>query len=357
LSPLWLKESKMMSADQTANKLRLRRETEEAEEMTAALLHRPRRLRRLDSVRRLMRETRLAADDLIYPLFVVHGQGIRDEIDSMPGTYHWSLDLLAAEVEEVARLGIPGVILFGIPAVKDAIGSENFDEHSIVQQAIRTIKSAVPELAVITDVCMCQYTDHGHCGIVEDNRVLNDETLEVLARVAVSHAAAGADVVAPSAMMDGQVAAIRMALDAADFSQVAVLSYAAKYASAFYGPFREAAESTPQFGDRQGYQMDPANAREALREVALDIEEGADMVMVKPALPYLDIIRQVREAFDHPLAAFSVSGEYAMVKAAAQRGWIDERRVTLELLTAIKRAGADMILTYFAKDVARWLAE
>jgi len=347
----------MMSAEQTVNRLRLRREAGEVQEIAAALLHRPRRLRRLDNLRRLVRETRLAADDLIYPLFVVHGQGIREEIDSMPGTYHWSLDLLPAEAEEVAGLGIPGVVLFGIPAVKDAIGSENFDDHGIVQEAIRTIKSAVPELAVITDVCMCQYTDHGHCGIVEDGRVLNDETLEVLARVAVSHAAAGADVVAPSAMMDGQVAAIRSALDAAGFTQVAILSYAAKYASAFYGPFREAAECTPQFGDRQGYQMDPANAREALREVTLDIDEGADMVMVKPALPYLDIIRQVREAFDHPLAAFSVSGEYAMVKAAAQRGWIDERRVTLELLTAIKRAGADMILTYFAKDAARWLGE
>jgi porphobilinogen synthase len=310
--------------------------------------HRPRRLRRLDNLRRLVRETRLSTDDLIYPLFVVHGQGIREEIPSMPGTYHWSLDLLPAEVEEVAGLGIPGVILFGIPAVKDAVGSENFDEHGIVQEAIRTIKKTVPELVVMTDVCMCQYTDHGHCGIVEDGRVLNDETLEVLARVAVSHAAAGADVVAPSGMMDGQVAG---------FPDVAILAYAAKYASAFYGPFREAAESVPQFGDRQGYQMDPANAREALREVALDIEEGADIVMVKPALAYLDIIRQVREAFDHPLAAFSVSGEYAMVKAAAQRGWIDERRVTLELLTAIKRAGADMILTYFAKDAARWLSE
>ena len=346
-----------MSAEQTVNRLRLRGETGEVQEIEAALFHRPRRLRRLDNLRRLVRETRLAADDLIYPLFVVHGQGIREEIDSMPGTYHWSLDLLPAEAEEVAGLGIPGVILFGIPAVKDAIGSENFDEHGIVQEAIRTIKRAVPELAVITDVCMCQYTDHGHCGIVEDGRVLNDETLEVLARVAVSHAAAGADVVAPSAMMDGQVAAIRSALDAAGFTRVAILSYAAKYASAFYGPFREAAESTPEFGDRQGYQMDPANAREALREVALDIDEGADIVMVKPALPYLDIIRQVREAFDHPLATFSVSGEYAMVKAAAQRGWIDERRVTLELLTAIKRAGADMILTYFAMDVARWLDE
>jgi len=347
----------MMSAEQTVNRLQLGRETREVEETAAALVLRPRRLRRLDNLRRLVRETRLSADDLVYPLFVVHGQGIREEIDSMPGSYHWSLDLLPAEAEEVAGLGIPGVILFGIPAVKDAIGSENFDDQGIVQKAIRTIKKTVPELAVITDVCMCQYTDHGHCGIVEDGRVLNDETLEVLARVAVSHAAAGADVVAPSAMMDGQVAAIRSALDAAGFTQVAILSYAAKYASAFYGPFREAAESTPQFGDRQGYQMDPANAREALREVALDIEEGTDMVMVKPALAYLDIIRQVREAFDYPLAAFSVSGEYAMVKAAAQRGWIDEKRVTLELLTAIKRAGADVILTYFAKDAARWLRE
>jgi len=346
-----------MSAEQTADRLRLRREARESEEMAAALIQRPRRLRRLDNLRRLVRETRLCADDLVYPLFVVHGQGIREEIDSMPGTYHWSLDLLPAEAEEIASLGIPGVILFGIPAVKDAVGSEDFDEHGIVQEAIQTIKKAVPELVVITDVCMCQYTDHGHCGVVEDGRVLNDETLEVLARVAVSHAAAGADVVAPSAMMDGQVAAIRSALDAAGFSQVAILSYAAKYASAFYGPFREAAESAPQFGDRQGYQMDPTNAREALREVALDIEEGADIVMVKPALAYLDIIRQVRETFDHPFAAFSVSGEYAMVKAAAQRGWIDERRVALELLTAIKRAGADFILTYFAKDAARWLRE
>jgi porphobilinogen synthase len=347
----------MMSAEQTTDRLGVRRETNEAEEIASGLLHRPRRLRRLDNLRRLVRETRLSVDDLIYPLFVVHGQGIREEIDSMPGTHHWSLDLLPAEVEEVAALGIPGVILFGIPAVKDAVGSENFDEHGIVQEAIRAIKKTVPELAVITDVCMCQYTDHGHCGIVENGRVLNDETLEILARVAVSHAAAGADVVAPSAMMDGQVAAIRSALDAAGFTAVAILSYAAKYASAFYGPFREAAESAPQFGDRQGYQMDPANAREALREVALDIDEGADIVMVKPALAYLDIIRQVRDAFDHPLAAFSVSGEYAMVKAAAQRGWIDERRVTLELLTAVKRAGADMVLTYFAKDVARWLSE
>ena len=346
-----------MSAEQTVDRLRLRRETREAGEMATAPLHRPRRLRRLDNLRRLVRETRLAADDLIYPLFVVHGQGIREEIDSMPGTYHWSLDLLPAEAEEVASLGIPGVILFGIPAVKDVIGSENFDDHGIVQEAIRTIKNAVPELAVITDVCMCQYADHGHCGVVEDDRVLNDETLEVLARVAVSHAAAGADVVAPSAMMDGQVAAIRMALDAAGFAQVAILSYAAKYASAFYGPFREAAESSPLFGDRQGYQMDPANAREAMREIEADIEEGADIVMVKPALPNLDLIARARDRFDLPLAAYNVSGEYAMVKAATAAGYLDERLVTLEVLTAIRRAGADIIITYHAKEVARWLQE
>lgn len=345
----------MTSDRQAVERLELGKEPQQVGQAAADLLHRPRRLRRSESLRRLVRETRLSAADLIYPLFVVHGQGIREELSSMPGSYHWSLDLLAAEAAEIASLAIPGVILFGIPAVKDALGSESFDEHGIVQEAIRTIKKAVPQLVVITDVCLCQYTDHGHCGIVQDGQVLNDETLAVLGQVAVSHAAAGADVVAPSAMMDGQVAAIRSALDAAGFPEVAILSYAAKYASAFYGPFREAAESTPRFGDRQSYQMDPANAREALQEVALDIQEGADMVMVKPALAYLDIIRQVREAFDYPLAAFSVSGEYAMVKAAAQRAWLDERRVTLELLTAIKRAGADMILTYFAKDVARWL--
>ncbi len=318
---------------------------------------RMRRLRRTEALRRLVRETRLSADQLVLPLFVRPGAELRRPIESMPGCFQLSTDELVKECQAVAEAGVPAVLLFGIPPAKDSVGSEAYAERGIVQRSVRAIKKELPDLLVITDVCLCEYTDHGHCGIVEDDRVLNDETLEVLARVAVSHAAAGADVVAPSAMMDGQVAAIRSALDAAGFTQVAILSYAAKYASAFYGPFREAAESTPEFGDRQGYQMDPANAREALREVALDIDEGADMVMVKPALPYLDIIRQVREAFDHPLAAFSVSGEYAMVKAAAQRGWIDERRVTLELLTAIKRAGADMILTYFAKDVARWLGE
>lgn len=330
-------------------------------------IYRPRRLRRTENLRRMVRETRLSADDFIYPLFVVHGQGVKAEIPSMPGNYHWSIDMLPAEAEEIADLGIPAVILFGLPAVKDAVGSENFAEDGIVQQAIRAIKEAVPKLVVVTDICMCEYTDHGHCGMVKglgaktDGRglpegyVLNDETLEYLGRVAVSHAVAGADVVAPSGMMDGMVEAIRSALDDEGFESVAIMSYAAKYASTFYGPFRDAAQSPPQFGDRRSYQMDPPNAREALREVALDIEEGADIVMVKPALPYLDIIRQVREAFDYPLAAYNVSGEFSMVKAAAQRGWIDEQGVALEILTAIKRAGADMILTYFAKDAARWL--
>jgi porphobilinogen synthase len=303
-----------------------------------------------------MRETRLAADNLIYPLFVVH-DGPKEEISSMPGVHRWPVDLLAAEVEEVAGLGIPAVILFGLPAAKDAQGSEAYAADGVVQRAVRAIKAAVPELVVMTDVCLCEYTDHGHCGIVRGGQVLNDETLDILGRIAVSHAAAGADVVAPSAMMDGQVGAIRAALDEAGFPQVAILAYAAKYASAFYGPFRDAADSAPAFGDRRGYQMDPPNAREALREVALDIQEGADMVMVKPALAYLDVIRQVRDAFDYPLAAYNVSGEYSLLKAAAQRGWINERAAALETLTAIRRAGADMILTYFAKDAARWLKE
>ena len=331
-------------------------------------IYRPRRLRRTENLQRMMRETVLTPADFIYPLFVVHGQGVKAEIPSMPGNYHWSIDMLSDEVEEIAELGIPAVILFGLPAVKDAVGSENFAEDGIVQQAVRAIKEAVPGLVVITDACMCEYTDHGHCGVVKgrgarsegrglrEGYVLNDETLEYLGRVAVSHAVAGADVVAPSGMMDGMVEAIRSALDDEGFETVAIMSYAAKYASAFYGPFRDAAQSPPQFGDRHSYQMDPPNAREALREVALDIEEGADIVMVKPALPYLDIIRQVRDAFDYPLAAYNVSGEFSMVKAAAQRGWIDEQRVALEILTAIKRAGADMILTYFAKDAAWWLA-
>jgi len=331
-------------------------EATELAEGSAGLSTRPRRLRRVDNLRRLARETRLAVDNLIYPLFVVHG-GPKEEIPSMPGIYRWPLELLPEEAEEVATLGIPAVILFGLPAYKDAQGGEAYADDGVVQRAVRVVKTAVPELVVMTDVCLCEYTDHGHCGIVRGGQVLNDETLDVLGRIAVSYAAAGADVVAPSAMMDGQVGAIRAALDEAGFPQVAILAYAAKYASAFYGPFRDAADSAPAFGDRRAYQMDPSNAREALREVALDIQEGADMVMVKPALAYLDVIRRVRDAFDCPLAAYNVSGEYSMVKAAAQRGWIDERAAVLEMLTAIRRAGADMLLTYFAKDAARWLRE
>ncbi len=325
---------------------------------------RMRRLRRTPAIRRMVRETQLAVDDLIYPLFVIHGHGLRREVASMPGVYQWSVDELQHEVEGLARAGNPAVVLFGIPQAKDEIGSENFADDGIVQQAIRAIKATAPEVAVITDVCMCEYTSHGHCGIVRHEAssgsgyvINNDATLDVLGRVVASHAAAGADIVAPSGMMDGQIAAIRAALDANGFPEVAIMAYAAKYASAFYGPFRDAAESPPQFGDRKTYQMDPANGREALREVALDIAEGADIVMVKPALPYLDVVRAVRERFDHPLAAYNVSGEYAMVKAAGRNGWIDERAVTLELLTSIRRAGAGMILTYFAKEVAAWLAE
>ncbi len=316
---------------------------------------RMRRLRRTDALRRMVQETHLQPSDFIYPLFVVHGQGVRREVPSMPGVYQLSVDQAVQEAEDAYRLGIPAVILFGIPAHKDPIGQENFAPEGIVQQAIRAIKAAVPDLVVITDVCMCEYTDHGHCGIVDEREVVNDPTLEIYGRVAVSHAEAGADMVAPSGMMDGQVGAIRAALDAAGFGHIPIMAYAAKYASSFYGPFRDAAQSPPRFGDRRGYQMNPANAREALREVALDIAEGADIVMVKPALAYLDIIRQVREAFPVPVAAYQVSGEYAMIKAAAQRGWLDERAVALESLLAIKRAGADLILTYFAKDAARWL--
>lgn len=323
--------------------------------MSMFSVYRPRRLRRTEALRSMVRETVLSVDDLIYPLFVVHGQGVRMEIPSMPGNYHWSIDMLSAEAEEFAALGIPAVILFGLPAVKDEVGSEDYDEHGIVQQAIRTIKEAVPDLVVVTDVCMCEYTSHGHCGIVRDGYVQNDETLEYLAKAALSHAAAGADIVAPSGMIDGQVWAIREALDENGYENVAIMSYAAKYASSFYGPFRDAAQSPPEFGDRRSHQMDPANVREALREVALDIEEGADVVMVKPALPYLDVIRQVRDRFDYPVAAYNVSGEYSMVKAAAARGWLDERRVAMECLTSIRRAGADMIITYWAKDAARWL--
>lgn len=318
---------------------------------------RPRRLRATSVLRQMVRETTLTPDDFIYPMFVVHGQNIRHEIKSMPGIFQLSVDQAVAEAGEAAQLGIPSIMLFGIPAVKDAVGSENFSDQGIVQQAIRAIKAAHPDLIVIADVCMCEYTDHGHCGIVENDEIVNDATLEILQKAAVSYAQARADVVAPSGMMDGMVGAIRSALDAGGFPNVSILSYAIKYASAFYGPFREAAEGAPKFGDRKTHQMDPANAREALRELALDIEEGADMVMVKPALPYLDVIRRVRDACHLPVGAYNVSGEYAMIKAAAANGWLDERAVVLELLTGIKRAGADLILTYHAKDAARWLRD
>jgi porphobilinogen synthase len=305
----------------------------------------------------MVRETTLTPDDFIYPMFVVHGQGVRREIKSMPGIHQLSVDQAVTEARGAADLDIPSILLFGIPAVKDAIGSENFSDQGIVQQAIRAIKEASPELIVIADVCMCEYTDHGHCGIVENDEIVNDATLEILQKASLSYARAGADVVAPSGMMDGMVAAIRSALDAEGFTNVSILSYAIKYASAFYGPFREAAEGAPKFGDRRTHQMDPANAREALREMWLDIEEGADMLMVKPALSYLDIIRRVRDACQLPIAAYNVSGEYAMIKAAAANGWLDERAIVLETLTGIKRSGADLILTYHALDAARWLRD
>jgi porphobilinogen synthase len=303
----------------------------------------------------MVRETLLTPDDFIYPLFVVEGEGTRREISSMPGCYQESVDKLVENAREIMALGIPSVILFGIPDHKDAAGSEAYNDQGVVQQAIRALKAEVPGLHVITDVCMCEFTDHGHCGVIRDGDVDNDATLELLAREAVSHARAGADMVAPSDMMDGRIAALRVSLDDEGFSHVPVMSYAVKYASAFYGPFREAAESTPQFGDRRSYQMDPANRREAMKEVALDVEEGADIVMVKPALSYMDIISDVRASVDVPVAAYNVSGEYAMVKAAAEKGWIDGERVTMEILTSIKRAGADLILTYHAKEAARLL--
>jgi len=325
-----------------------------------------RRLRRTPAMRAMLRETELTPADFIYPVFVRPGTGIQRPINSMPGVSQWSVDRLVAEVEESYALGIPAVMLFGIPENKDAVGSENFSPDGVVQQAIRALNQALPELVVMTDVCLCEYTDHGHCGILNETlqphlppgAILNDPTLEVLAKVAVSHAEAGADIVAPSGMMDGMVQAIRRGLDIAGYDQVAILSYAIKYASGFYGPFREAAESPPKFGDRKSHQMDPANSREALREAALDIQEGADILMVKPALPYLDILQRVRQVFPElPLAAYNVSGEYAMLKAAAANGWLDERTVVLEALTGIKRAGAELILTYHAKDAARWLKE
>jgi len=326
---------------------------------------RPRRLRLTPQLRALVRETTLAAGDLIYPFFVTHGTGVQQPITSMPGVFQWSPDRLGDEARAVAALGIPAVLLFGLPAHKDAVGSENYAPDGIIPQAIRALTAAAPELIVITDVCLCEYTDHGHCGLVNagdqphlpPGYVLNDESLAIIAQVGVAHAQAGADLVAPSGMLDGQVGALRAALDGAGFSHLPVLAYSTKYASALYGPFREAAQGAPQFGDRKSQQMDPANAREALRETALDVAEGADMLMVKPALPYLDIVRQVRDQFPGlPLVAYNVSGEYVMVKAAAANGWLDERRVVLELLTSIKRAGADLIITYHAKDAAMWLA-
>jgi len=317
--------------------------------------YRPRRLRRNENIRRLVRETRLTVDDLIMPLFVTEGKNVRNPIGSMPGNFQLSIDLLIKEVKNLQSLGIPAIILFGIPEHKDAIGSDAMSNEGIIQRAVREIKQAVPEMYVITDVCFCEYTDHGHCGVIKNGEVDNDSTLEMLGKQVISHAKAGADMVAPSGMMDGMIGAIRNALDQDGFSQIPVMSYAAKYASAFYGPFREAAESTPQFGDRRAYQMDPPNAREAMYEVELDIEEGADIIMVKPALPYLDIIRRIRDQIHLPVAAYNVSGEFSMVKAAAQAGWIDEKKVVLEMLTSIKRAGSDIILTYFAPDVAKWL--
>ena len=317
---------------------------------------RPRRLRRTERLRGLVRETRLVPGQLLYPMFVVPGAGVRREIPSLPGCFHLSADEAAREAREIEALGIAGVILFGLPAHKDPVGSEAGSDDGVVQRAIGAIRAECRELLVATDVCLCEYTSHGHCGVVDAGEVRNDPTLELLARMAVSHARAGAHIVAPSDMMDGRVAAIRRGLDAAGFADAILLAYAAKYASAFYGPFREAADSTPQFGDRRSYQMDAANAREALREVRLDVEEGADIVMVKPALAYLDVIRRVREAVDRPVAAYNVSGEYAMVKAAAARGWVDERAIVTEILTSVKRAGADVILSYHAKDFARWAA-
>ncbi|MFI5394520.1 MAG: porphobilinogen synthase [Candidatus Binatia bacterium] len=319
--------------------------------------YRPRRLRKNENVRRMVRETRLSVDNLIMPLFVVPGARVNKPVASMPGVAQLSVDCLVEECKQIRDLGIPAIIVFGIPETKDSAGSGAYAENGIVQQALRALKKQVPGLLLITDVCLCEYTDHGHCGVVVDGDVDNDATLDLLAKEALSHARAGADMVAPSDMMDGRISMIRETLDEEGFDQIPIMAYAAKFASGFYGPFREAAESAPQFGDRRSYQMDPPNADEALREVQLDIDEGADIVMVKPALPYLDLIWRVKETFGHPLAAYNVSGEYAMIKAAAQNGWLDEERVVMEMLVAIRRAGADMILTYFAKDAARLLAQ
>ena len=314
--------------------------------------YRPRRLRRTENLRRLVRETSLSLNDLVFPMFVVPGKKLKKQIGSMPGNFHFSVDMLVEECKRIRDLGIPAVILFGIPERKDEVGSEAYSDKGIVQRALGALKKDVPDLVLITDVCLCEYTSHGHCGVVKDGEVLNDESLEAIAGTAKSHARAGADMVAPSDMMDGRVGAVREALDEDGFEHIPIMSYAAKYASAFYGPFREAAESAPQFGDRKGYQMDPANSDEAIREVALDVQEGADIIMVKPALPYLDIVRRVREEFDLPVAAYNVSGEFAMIKAAAQMGFIDGQRAMMETLISIKRAGADIILTYFAPEAA-----
>jgi porphobilinogen synthase len=334
---------------------------------TAALSKRPRRLRINAGVRRMVRETTVAPADFVYPLFIRYGQDVQQPISSMPGQYQWSVDRIGTEARAIHSLGIPAVVLFGIPEVKDAVGSENYNPNGVIANAIRTIKNAAPDLIVVSDLCFCEYTDHGHCGIINtpgdrsyvaslpDGYLLNDPTLELLGRAAVVHAEAGADIIAPSGMVDGMVGAIRDALDGAGLSQTSIMSYAAKYASGFYGPFREAAESPPAFGDRSQYQMDPGNAREALKEIALDVEQGADIIMVKPAMPYLDIVAATKAAHPLPVAAYQVSGEFAMLQAAGQNGWIDLQRCALESLTSIKRAGADMILTYFAKDAARWL--
>ena len=318
-------------------------------------LHRPRRLRSTGEMRSLVRETRLAPSQLVYPMFVCPGEGVRREISSMPGNYQLSVDQFVGDCEKLAGLSLGGIIVFGLPETKDEQASGAYADDGIVQRAVRAVKRALPKLLVITDVCNCEYTSHGHCGLVAGDDVDNDETLKWLSATAVSHARAGADIVAPSDMMDGRVAAIRAALDAADLTRIPILSYAAKFASVFYGPFREAAESTPQFGDRRGYQMDPPNAREAMREIELDLAEGADMIMVKPAMPYLDLIRQARDRFDVPLAAYQVSGEFAMIVAAARNGWLDQERAMLESLISIRRAGADFILTYFAPAAAKLL--
>lgn len=318
---------------------------------------RHRRLRRTASIRNMVRETTLHVNDLIYPIFVTEGERVRNEVPSMPEVFQLSLDLLNDEVEEVVSLGIPAIILFGVPNVKDEHGSQAFDENGVVQKAIRQIKETFPDLTVIADTCLCQFTDHGHCGVIEDGEVLNDQSLEILTKTAISQAEAGADIIAPSNMMDGFVAAIRHGLDEAGFEHIPIMSYAVKYASAFYGPFRDAANSSPQFGDRKTYQMDPANRLEALREAESDMDEGADFLIVKPALSYLDVIREVKDFSGYPVVAYNVSGEYSMVKAASLKGWIDEKAVVLEKLTSMKRAGADLILTYHAKDVARWLQQ